>query len=396
MTQATAAAVPSSATAASAIPTETAAPAAPAAPAGQDGKPTAPVTESPEERKARLLERAALRMSKSAERLRSGAAASATSPASPASSKSAPAAAAPAAAPAAGTAPAAAGTSSSPASEPEKKPETKKGESKDVVAERLARAAAIEEKAKRELAAAQPDIELARAIREARTRGDRIALWKQAIGDPNVELEELLLDVASATGDKKQPTPQEIAAAEAKRVLKEQQDAAEAEAKKKRDEAQGDLDRREAETYATDFLSEKLQGASQEQRIFYKEAALAFWREVMAEVNSDKDGTKYPGIRKFGILREGVDKHIYDVSAKEKRGITVAEAIKAREDELRGEIQSHPYAREVESGQGGNAKPAPTVTSSWQRGAVPAPEEGPPLTLEEKKAALLRSKGWRK
>lgn len=389
MTQATAAVAPSSATAATAIPTETAAPAAPAAPVGQDGKPTEPVKESPAELKARLLERAAARFKSSAEKLRAGASAS---PSPGAGSPSPSTSARPGGQAATSSSPVATET---PAPSHEKKPEpAKKGESKDVVAERLARAAAIEEKAKRELAAAQPDIELGRSIREARTKGDRIALIKQAIGE-GVDMEEILLDVATAAGDKKQLTPQEIAAAEAKRVLKEQQEAAAAEAKKKQEEAQSTLDRQEAETYATDYLSQRLQHVPQERRIQYKAAALAVWNEVAAEVNAD-DGTKYPGIKKFGILREWVDKSIWEMSAKEGRALSVAEALKAREDELKADIRSHQYAREVESVQGGTAKPAPTVTSSWQRGAVPAPEEGPPLTLEEKKAALLRSKGWRK
>lgn len=402
MTQATAAVAPSSATAATAIPTETAAPAVPAAPAGQDGKPTEPAKESPAELKARLLERAAARFKSSAEKLRAGASASGQT-ASGAPTSTTPAASSPSVAPARKDATpgnAASSPSATPSGDKQEpavgaaSPPSKKGESKDVVAERLARAAAIEEKAKRELAAAQPDIELGRSIREARTKGDRIALIKQAIGD-GVDMEEILLDVATAAGDKKQLTPQEIAAAEAKRVLKEQQEAAEAEAKKKQDEAQGTLDRQEAETYATDYLSQRLQHVPQERRIQYKAAALAVWNEVAAEVNAD-DGTKYPGIKKFGILREWVDKSIWEMSAKEGRALSVAEALKAREDELKADIRSHQYAREVESVQGGTAKPAPTVTSSWQRGAVPAPEEGPPLTLEEKKAALLRSKGWRK
>lgn len=304
--------------------------------------------------------------------------------------------------PTSGSAPAA----SVPAEKPDKLAERLAlltAEDERVKADRAA-VAAEREALKAERAAEAPDLDLGRAIREARTKGDRVAIIKAAIG-ADVDMGEILMAVAAAAD----PAPMDpVRAAEARaselwatreaeRLAAEKQAtdaaaAAEAEAQKATEaelvaNTSGYLNAHLAKPETLEALKK-----SGDDPFSVRKAMVGFWRGCIDAFKAEP--AKFPGIEAFQMSREDVDRFVLDTYASSGKAPTRQEALEHIEKGHQSRIESHPYARRVESAQGGTKLPPSTVTSSWQRGAVPAAEHPASQSYEEKTAALKRSRGW--
>lgn len=251
------------------------------------------------------------------------------------------------------------------------------------------------------------DVELAKRVREARTKGDKLAVLR-AIA-PDEDPSDLFWELAKVYQDKEDgsertspPQPQidpEKLTAEIEQKLEAKRKAAEEAEQKKQAEARA---AREAKVSAHDGTLGAGFGAAVMKTVYGADADAVPAEEIETVLDGYSeyakgaadlfaaDKTKYPAIARFGTTpMRVVNELMSQLRATPGQVPPVAKVLKAIEDQIAADIRATPYGRPSEEPP--PAKPSTTVTPEWRADAGrPASgqqtEDRKPETLDEIRA----------